>query len=294
MAQQYNAEEDQVNSSFHSTLDLHSSCLRQGKLRCHALHHPNESAFSRLFNSGQDDALVTMCGFDHAWFANLHTKFQIQFEKYMHYTSKDGQIWKVRTQRQGGVKKRRRPRLLSSIHCLGLALSWTRTQEGSYAVLQVIFGLTPGQLSRWLRFSRRLLVKVLRDDPLTKVTVPTDLEIRNFEAAIAAKYPALTNCWGAMDDLKLRLERAGDQRVQNMFYNGWTHDHYVSNLFLFSPDGKIRACYINAPDAFHDSRTMANMSMVYTLVDDIYLCMIKNFCRAGRAAFSASISRNVC
>jgi hypothetical protein len=145
----------------------------------------------------------------------------------------------ARTQRQGGVvKKRGRPRLLSSIHSLGLVLSWTRTQ-GSYAVLQVIFGLTPGQLSFWLRFSRRLLVKVLRDDPLAKVTVPTDLEICNFEAAIASKYPALTNCWRAMDGLT-RLERAGDQRVQNVFYNGWTqHDHYVSNLFLFSPDGKI-------------------------------------------------------
>jgi hypothetical protein len=166
-------------------------------------------------------------------------------------------------------KKRGRPRLLSSIQSLGLALTWTRTQ-GSYAVLQVIFGLTPGQLSLWLRFSRRLLVKVLKDDPLAKVTIPTDLEIRDFEVAIASKYPALTNCWGAMDGLKLRLERAGDQRIQNMFYNGWTHDHYVSNLFLFSPDGKIWACYINAPGTFHDS-TMANMSMVYTLVDDIYL-----------------------
>ena len=268
-AQQYNAEENEVNYSFHSTLDLHSRRLRQGKLRRRALHHPNESAFSRLFNSGQDDALVTMCGFDHASFATLHTKFQIEFNKYTPYT-KNGRIRKLRSPPQGEVaKKRGRPRLLSSIHCLGLALAWTRTQ-GSYSVLQVIFGLTPGQLSLWLRFSRRLLVKVLRDDPLAKVTVPTDLEIRSFEAAIAAKYPALTNCWGAMDGLKLRLERASDQRVQNMFYNGWTHDHYVSNLFLFSPDGKIRACYINAPGTFHDS-TMANMSMVYTLVDDIYL-----------------------
>jgi hypothetical protein len=62
-------------------------------------------------------------------------------------------------------------------------------------------------------------VKVLKDDPLAKVTIPTDLEIRDFEVAIASKYPAFTNCWGAMDGLKLRLERAGDQRIQNMFYN---------------------------------------------------------------------------
>jgi hypothetical protein len=72
-----------------------------------------------------------------------------------------------------------------------------------------------------------------------------------------------------MDGLKLRLERSGDATIQNNFYNGWTHDHYVSNLFLFSPDGRVRACYINAPGTFHDS-TMANMSNIYDLVDGLY------------------------
>ena len=102
---------------------------------------------------------------------------------------------------------------------------------------------------------------------MAKVCIPTDDEIGDFEAAITAKYPALTNCWGAMDGLKIRLEKPGEERVQNIFYNGWTHDHYISNLFLFSPDGKVRACYINAPGTFHDS-TMANMSRIYDKVDD--------------------------
>jgi hypothetical protein len=41
-----------------------------------------------------------------------------------------------------------------------------------------------------------------------------------------------------MDGLKLRLEKGGDKGTQNNFYNGWTHNHYVSNLFLFFPDGR--------------------------------------------------------
>ena len=136
-------------------------------------------------------------------------------------------------------------------------------------MLQLIFGLTPGHLSLWLRFGRRLLVRILRDDPLAKVTMPTEDEIRQFEQAILSKYPALKRCWGAMDGLKLRLEKAGDDSTQNIFFDGWTHDHYVSNLFLFSPDGRIRACYINAPGTFHDS-TMANMSKIYVLIDSLY------------------------
>jgi DDE superfamily endonuclease len=115
---------------------------RTFKTRRAALHHPHQSAFAKLFNSGQDDALVTLWGFDHQTFASL----------------------------------------------------------------------------------------------------------------------------------KLQLERAGDKTTQNNFYNGWTHNHYVSNLFLFSPDGKIRACYINAPGTFHNS-TMANMSKIDDLIDDIYAKM---------------------
>jgi len=54
------------------------------------------------------------------------------------------------------------------------------------------------------------LVNFLRDDPLAKVMMPADDEIREFEASILAKYPDLPNCWGAMDGLKLRLEKSGD------------------------------------------------------------------------------------
>ena len=64
--------------------------------------------------------------------------------------------------------------------------------------------------------------------------MPTDDELDEFIATIAVKYPALTNCWGAMDGLKLRLERAGNNNMQNNYYNGWTHDHYVSNFFVFA------------------------------------------------------------
>ena len=115
--------------------------------------------------------------------------------------------------------------------------------RGSLAVLQLIFGFTAGHLSLWMRFGRRLLLRVLREDRNGAVVMPDDDEIDNFIGAIKEKYPALHNCWGAMDGLKLRVERSGNYQIQNMFFNGWQHDHYISNLFLFSPDGKIRVQY---------------------------------------------------
>ena len=56
---------------------------------------------------------------------------------------------------------------------------------------------------------------------------------------------------------------------QNNFYNGWTHEHYVTNFFLFSPDENIRCSYFNAPDVLHNS-TMANSSSIYDQIEMVY------------------------
>ena len=222
--------EEDGNATFKAKLLPRFRRLRQGKIRRGALADPKESAFSRLFSSKQDDALVTLCGFDHKAFQKLHSNFEPLFNNYSPYLNR-GRLIAKHNRNKGGR------RLLNSIQCLALVLAWTRTR-GSLAVLQIIFGITAGRLSLWLRFGRRLLLKMLRSDPLAIVSMPTAPEIESFVSAVTAKYPALTNCWGAMDGLKIRLERAGNPRVQNLFFNGWTHNHYISNLFLFSPDGK--------------------------------------------------------
>jgi hypothetical protein len=41
-----------------------------------ALQTPSKSAFQYLFASGQDDALVTLCGFDHQIFAAINALFE--------------------------------------------------------------------------------------------------------------------------------------------------------------------------------------------------------------------------
>ena len=103
-----------------------------------------------------------------------------------------------------------------------------------------------------------------------KVKMPEVEEVVEFTSMISAKYLSLPNVWGAMDGLKVMLEAAGDDRMQNMFYNGWKCDHYISNLFLFSPNGKICACFFNAPGTVHDSM-MANMSGIYEKIDQVYV-----------------------
>jgi len=56
-----------------------------------------------------------------------------------------------------------------------------------------------------------------------------------------------------LDGCKLDIEASGNESIQRRFYNGWTHGHYVSNLFVFAPDGTIVACVLNCPGSVHDS-----------------------------------------
>lgn len=64
------------------------------------------------------------------------------------------------------------------------------------------------------------------------------------------------------DDLKLYLQESGDWNVHNMFFSGWKHEKYVSNLFVFAANGVFIACSINAPGAIHHF-TVAEWGGVY-------------------------------
>jgi hypothetical protein len=88
-----------------------------------------------------------------------------------------------------------------------------------------------------------------------------------------------------MDGIKLMLECAGDDDIQNRFYNGWTCDHYVGAVLVFCPDGTIPMCCYNVPGSVHDSNIAVigniydKMGTIYNLtrgkctVDSAFACM---------------------
>ena len=222
--------------------------------RC-ALQDPLASAFSTLFRSNNDQALITVTGFHHASFNYLLERFSPVFESMTPY-GEDGQIREK--------QKKGRPRTFDNTLGLGLVLMWTRTR-GSCFVLGMLYGSTKGPLSLFLRFGRRVLLQVLRADPASRIKIPdTREEVDALCESVAAKYPVLGEkkvCY-AMDGLKLTLEQSPDVEIQARFYNGWTHDHYVTNVFLFFPDGTIGAMVINGPGCMHDS-TMCEAGGLY-------------------------------
>lgn len=189
--------------------------------------------------------MITFTGLDNASFIALLEEFSPVYDMFTPY-SEDGSIRRIETSRG-------RPRSLRAVDCLALSLAWSRTR-GSTSVLCMLFGITQSVCSMFLRFGRRILLRVLSNHDDAVIRLPTEQEIEGFKHAISSKYSTLTDVALVADGLKLYLQQSGDSVIQNMFFNGWTHDHYVGNVFVFAPSGVIVMCALNAPGAMHDSQ----------------------------------------
>ncbi len=124
---------------------------------------------------------------------------------------------------------------------------------GALLSLQMHFGLSMTNLTMYLRFGRRIIVQVLKNNPLASITIPSAAKVEEYKQLVRDKYPLLTNVWAAMDGIKTPIQQASTTKQQSYFYNGWKHNHFVTSVFCFCPDGTIPIAYMNLPGAMHDS-----------------------------------------
>ena len=93
-------------------------CDRQ--IPCAALQSPKESAFVTLFESGDDQALIMLTGFDHATFHDLHTLFAPVFNAFTPFSrDADGSYLELIINKMSGGH----PQSLDSIAGLAIVLS---------------------------------------------------------------------------------------------------------------------------------------------------------------------------
>ena len=260
-------EKEKKKRSFINKLNAEGRRRRQRKLPRAALQDPNHSAWTKLFMSQDDGALITVTGFDHQTFAEILSRFAKYYYDYTPWTRKnDGLFYKKRN--LGKSKGRGRKRKVSATCCLGLVLAWYRFR-GSEFILQGWFGLTGTQLSVWLRFGRRMLLKVLSAWEVCHVRYPTEEEMVELKRIVQARHFSLHDVYCTCDGLKLHFEACADLDEQNMYCNGWTHGHYVTNLFVFGADGRIIDCIVNVPGFVHDS-TLAVWGKIYEHLKEVY------------------------
>ena len=252
--------------AFHRKLPSRLRQLRDRRIPRTSLHHPHESAWSRLYHSHNDQSLVTMTGFDHQSFNWLLQLFEPMYNTYGPGDNNDNGSYCVRLE----YPNCGRPRMLSAADCLGLNLAWTRLRGSTKMSLQMLFGMTASRVSKWLLFGRRLLIAILSRHPDAAVRIPSAAKIQEYKRVIQDRHPNLVDVWCTMDGVKLTLEQSGNHVVQNMFYNGWTHDNYVSSIFVFCPDGTIPIAAVNYPGCLHDSQ-IAESGRVYEKLESVFI-----------------------
>ena len=237
--------------------------IRQRKIPRVSLQNPCDSAWRTVLLSQNDQSLITLTGLDFQTFGWLAGKFGLLFDTHSPFVDPNGNVVPLRPNIVSG-----RPRMITAKDCLGLCLAWTRTR-GSSMVLQIIFGMTGTSVSMYLRFGRRILVRVLQNEADCAIRIPDVTKIRMFQDCIKERHPALQDVWCTMDGLKLYLQPSSDCTTQNNFYNGWTHDHYVGAVIVFCPDGTIPICCYNVPGSVHDSM-IAEMGNVYNKLEKVF------------------------
>jgi hypothetical protein len=72
-----------------------------------------------------------------------------------------------------------------------------------------------------------------------------------------------------MNGLKLYLQQSGNTEIQEQFYNGSTHNHYVTSVFCFCPDGTIPIVFFNIPGSVHDSQVV-ELGKIYSKLECVY------------------------
>jgi DDE superfamily endonuclease len=279
--------------TFRQRLNEEGRRRRQRNLPRHALLAPKESAWQRLFDSHDDAALITVTGFDHNTFNSMHTLFKPLFDRYSPWTEENpGLNYKMvnKSSKRGSI------RIITSTQCLGLVLAWFRF-KGSEFILQGWFGFTGCHSNVWLRFGRRMLISCLINHPLAKVQMPSNEAVEKLKQLCVARHSSLPDVYCSADGLKIHFQSCHGLSEQSMFYNGWLHGHFITNLFVYSIDGRIIEACTNVPGSVHDS-SIANMFGVYKRLEAKYLetggkCVVDSAFAAGRNPCLIKSSENL-
>jgi len=280
----YKRRHSRYQKAFYRALTAEEKQRRQRRIPRASLHTPRQCAWRYLYYSYNDQALITVTGLDHATFEYLLRLFQPIFDS----TTPFGETT-MKTNQRG------RKRQVTAADCLGLVLAWTRTR-GSTMSLQMHFGLSMTNLCLYLRFGRRIVASILSHDHYAKIGLPSNEQIQQYKAAIAEKYPLLGDVWSAMDGLKTPIQQSGSTKIQGYFYNGWKHNHFVTSVFCFCPDGTIPIAHMNLPGATHDS-TIADWGDIYIKLESVYgrsggICCVDSAFRMRNAPYIIKSSQN--
>jgi hypothetical protein len=188
----------------------------------------HDTPWQRLYASKSDRAFITTMGFDVATFEYMLEPFRQEWDSTA--------IPRTDTNTAGEPRLYRRS--LDAAGALGLVLHYLNSTMNDIS-LGLIFALIPSTISRYRDFGLDILLLALQISiPEGTVAYPREqAEFAALSDAINARHPLLEGCFGTLDGMKTPIRESSNPEIENMNYNGWLHDHYVSSVFLFDALG---------------------------------------------------------
>jgi hypothetical protein len=153
--------------------------------------------YSTIFIS---KAFITFMGLDYSSFQYLLNKFSPLYHRYSPY-SVNG---KIVTVRDSGLRSGR-PHSLGPADCR--FSSQVYENYGILFTLQMVFGASHSVLCLFLKFSIRLLFRVLKEEVDARVELPSAEEVVEYQEVVCSNFPALDGAWCVMDGLKISIQK---------------------------------------------------------------------------------------
>ncbi|TDL21627.1 hypothetical protein BD410DRAFT_821302 [Rickenella mellea] len=201
--------------------------------------------WQRLYRSRNDRAFITTMGFSVDVFELI---LKSGFEERWNSTAIPREDVSERT-----VPRPHR-RSLDAAGALGLVLHYLCSTMSDVS-LQQIFALIPSTVSRYNNFSLSILLKTLRRLPDASIVWPREQEeFEYLTELVVGRHSLLRGAFGSIDGLNLPVQTSDDIEIENATYNGWLKEHFISSVIVFSSQGSIIECNLNAPGSWHDSR----------------------------------------
>jgi hypothetical protein len=217
--------------------ELHNRQRRRTKLSRSAIQSPKLAGWEHLLNFGNDDSFLNVTGMSRHAF--------MEMEKILFSTPEE--------QRPNG-----RPLSLNRRGQLGLLLFYIGSMMAEKH-LCLLFGITPSCCNRFIADMMDLVKKRLRTDDRAKVEFPNEEKMEEWYQLTKAREPGMySKVIGFMDGVQLHSSCSSEPNDQNAYYNGYGMDTFTTNVFAFSPTGKIFLAFMNFPGSWNDARVTAN------------------------------------
>jgi DDE superfamily endonuclease len=239
----------------------YNSLRRRSRLTRSAILEPKLSPWTRLFQFGDSGSFLELTGFTREAFRDL---------KIALFGDRDNSGRRVG-----------RPSSLDFNGELGLYLFFVGSNM-RLKHLCLIFGIVPTTAAVTIWKLMRHICKMLKSHPASEVSFPDAELMKVYARMVQIREPMVNNVIGFVDGVSLQVQCSDDMLQQNAAYNGYSHDTTITNVFAFSPFGKIIYAAYNYPGSWHDSTVAQSLiNEVITKIGVYALCVDQGFPRSG-------------